>query len=66
MKSNARRGAPVRCSRYVSRKILALREEKVDQVRGWREAQVFVNPGFEGLKIVSAPKDRGKEGVPVP
>ena len=27
---------------------------------------VFVNPGFEGLKIISAQKDGGREGVPVP
>ena len=26
---------------------------------------MFVNPGFEGLKIVSAPKDGGGEGVPI-
>ena len=26
---------------------------------------MFVNPGFEGLKIVSARKDGGREGVPV-
>ena len=27
---------------------------------------MFVNPGFEGLKIVSARKDGGSEGVSVP
>ena len=27
---------------------------------------MFVNPGFEGLKIVSARKDGGREGVPIP
>ena len=27
---------------------------------------VFVRPGFEGLKIISARKDGGREGVPVP
>ena len=26
---------------------------------------MFVNPGFEGLKIVSTRKDGGREGVPV-
>ena len=26
---------------------------------------MFVNPGFEGLKIVSAREDGGGEGVPV-
>ena len=26
---------------------------------------MFVNPGFEGLKIVSARKDGGREGVPI-
>ena len=25
-----------------------------------------MNPGFEGLKIISAQKDGGREGVPVP
>ena len=37
----------------------------MDQVRGV-EAWVFVNPGFDGLKIVSARKDGGREGVPIP
>ena len=26
---------------------------------------MLVNPGFEGVKIVSARKDGGREGVPV-
>ena len=34
------------------------REGKVNQVRG------FVHQGFEGLKIISAGKDGGREGVP--
>ena len=40
------------------------REGKVDLVRV--EAQVFVHPGFESLKIISAGKDGGWERVPIP
>ena len=39
------------------------REGKVDQVRGWKLR--CLHPDFEGLKIISARKDEGREGVPV-
>ena len=58
MKSNARRGAPVKCGPYGSRKTRALPKR--------RKVYVFVRPGFEGLKIISAGKDGGREGVSLP
>ena len=65
MKSNARRGAPEWSSPYEYRKILALLKRRESWSSERVEAWVFVNPGFEGLKIVSARKDGGREGVPV-
>ena len=41
------------------------REGKVDQVRGWRRMCLCTRI-FEGLKIISARKDGGREGVPIP
>ena len=50
---------------HLERSLHYRRERKVDQVRGWRRRGVCAL-GFEGLKIISARKDRGREGVPVP
>ena len=66
MKSNARRGAPEWCSLYVSRKILVLPKRRESWSSERVEAWVFVNQGFEDLKITSAGKDGGRERVPVP
>ena len=66
MKSNAKRGAPEWCSPYESRTLLALLKRRQSWSSERVEAWVFVNPGFEGLKIVSARKDGGREGVPAP
>ena len=62
MQSIARRGAPVRCSPYGSRKTPVLPKGKLIK---WKGGGVGVcAPGFEGLKIISAGKDGGREGVP--
>ena len=66
MQSNARRGAPVRCSPYGSRKTLALPKKRKSCSSERVEAWMFVHPDFEGLKIISAGKDGGRERVPVP
>ena len=46
--------------------ILALPKRRESWSSERVEAYVFVYPGFEGLKIISAGKDGGRERVPVP
>ena len=41
-------------------------EEKGKLVKWEGGGEGVCAPGFEGLKIISARKDGGKEGVPVP
>ena len=66
MPSTARWGAPIRCSPYGSRKTLALLKKRERCSSEGVEAYVFVHSVFEGLKIISAGKDGGRERVPVP
>ena len=49
------------CSPYVSRKILALPKRRESWSSERVDAKVFVQSGFEGLKIISAGKDGGRE-----